>query len=264
MTTPDELVWHFRGTRKFPRLKLDFRIHHLRRSPLRRALWAVLLTIGFLPVAAGAQAAQSPAPGQGSTPVPIVNTGQGPAGKDGASGRSAQQGGSSRSATGAESKVDSTARAEPPPGPEGRPRIGLALAGGGALAMSEIGVLQWLEEHHIPVDMIAGTSMGALLGALYATGRTPEQMKKVMSTDAFNAVFRLDTAYTNRGFRRREDSRELPNGGDGWAAPRDFAAQLGADRPGGWTRSWIASFTATTTGRSSTRFRFRIAALRPT
>jgi NTE family protein len=171
-----------------------------------------LLAIGFLPVVAGAQAAQSPAPGQGPTPVPIVDAGQGPGGNDEASGRSVQQGGSSRSATGAESKVDSTAPAEPPPGPEGRPRIGLALAGGGALAMSEIGVMQWLEEHHIPVDMVAGTSMGALLGALYATGRTPEQIEKVMSTDAFNSVFRLSTAYTNRGFRRREDSRELPNG----------------------------------------------------
>jgi NTE family protein len=77
--------------------------------------------------------------------------------------------------------------------------------------MSEIGVLQWLEEHHIPVDMIAGTSMGALVGSLYATGKTPAQLKVVMNTDVFSSVFRVHTSYKNRGFRRRKDSRDLPN-----------------------------------------------------
>jgi NTE family protein len=77
--------------------------------------------------------------------------------------------------------------------------------------MSEIGVLQWFEEHHVPVDMIAGTSMGSLVGALYATGKATQQIKDTMSTDVFNSVFRVNTAYKNRGFRRREDSRDLPN-----------------------------------------------------
>jgi len=56
------------------------------------------------------------------------------------------------------------------PSSTNRPRIGLALSGGGALGLSEIGVIQWLEENHIPVDRIAGTSMGAIIGAMYATG----------------------------------------------------------------------------------------------
>ena len=43
--------------------------------------------------------------------------------------------------------------------------IGLALGGGAALAISEIGTLQWLDEHHVPVDVIAGTSMGSILAA---------------------------------------------------------------------------------------------------
>ena len=60
------------------------------------------------------------------------------------------------------------------PGP--RPRIGLALSGGGALGMAHIGVLQWLEEHRIPVDRIAGTSMGGIVGAIYATGFSPAEM----------------------------------------------------------------------------------------
>jgi NTE family protein len=95
--------------------------------------------------------------------------------------------------------------------PTDRPVIGLALGGGGAPAMSEIGVLQWFEDHRIPVDVIAGTSMGSIIGALYATGHTPEQMKQIMTEDSINSVFRIEQAYSAQNFRRREDSREIPN-----------------------------------------------------
>jgi NTE family protein len=120
--------------------------------------------------------------------------------------------GGSKSANGSPTTIPSIAPAPPPSGPTGRPRIGLALAGGGALAVSEIGVLEWFDQHHIPVDMIAGTSMGAFVGALYATGKTPKEIEAALSNDVFTSVFRFDTAYKNRGYRRREESRELPNG----------------------------------------------------
>ncbi len=96
--------------------------------------------------------------------------------------------------------------------PTNRPIIGLALGGGGAPAMSEIGVLQWFEEHRIPVDVIAGTSMGSIISALYATGHTPEQMKQILTADTINSVFRVDQAYSAQSFRRREDSHDVPNG----------------------------------------------------
>ncbi len=51
-----------------------------------------------------------------------------------------------------------------------RPRIGLVLAGGGAKGFSHIGVIKVLEEMRIPIDFVAGTSMGALVGGLYASG----------------------------------------------------------------------------------------------
>jgi NTE family protein len=95
--------------------------------------------------------------------------------------------------------------------PKNRPVIGVALGGGGALAMSDIGVLQWFEEHHIPVDVIAGTSMGSIIGALYSTGHTTEQMTHIMTDDAVNSVFRIQSSYSTQSFRRREDSREIPN-----------------------------------------------------
>src|SRR5580698_4070726 len=95
--------------------------------------------------------------------------------------------------------------------PKNRPVIGVALDGGGALAMSDIGVLQWFEEHHIPVDVIAGTSMGSIIGALYSTGHTTEQMTHIMTDESVASVFRIDSAFSSRSFRRREDSREIPN-----------------------------------------------------
>ena len=104
---------------------------------------------------------------------------------------------------------------DPAPAPAkvfNRPRIGLALGGGAALALSEVGVLQWFEEHHIPVDVIAGTSMGCMISALYSTGRSPAQLQNVMNDKVFGSVFTFSNAYTSRSFRRREDARDLPNG----------------------------------------------------
>lgn len=94
----------------------------------------------------------------------------------------------------------------------GRPRIGLALGGGGALALSEIGVLRWMEENHVPVDVIAGTSMGSLIGALYSTGHTPDQMAELTSDRVFSQVFRIGHDFKQVNFRRREDQRFLPGG----------------------------------------------------
>ena len=94
--------------------------------------------------------------------------------------------------------------------PAGRPAVGVALEGGGALGLTHIGVLKWLEEHHIPVDRIAGTSMGALIGGLYASGHTPSDMRAIALSDAFKTVFTLQTPYSESSFRRRQDRREVP------------------------------------------------------
>ncbi len=62
--------------------------------------------------------------------------------------------------------------------------IGLALSGGGATGLAHIGVLKVLEEEGIPVDVVAGTSMGAIVGGLYAIGYTPDQLEHVaLGTD---------------------------------------------------------------------------------
>ena len=110
------------------------------------------------------------------------------------------------------SPVPTTAMAPlPPVQPPNRPVIGLALEGGGALGLAHIGVIQWLEDNRVPVDRLAGTSMGALVGALYSSGQTPAQMRATASSDAFTAVFALQTPYVDSSFRRRQDRRQLPS-----------------------------------------------------
>lgn len=102
------------------------------------------------------------------------------------------------------------ARAQQPTPPP-RPVIGIALEGGGALGIAHIGVLQWMEEHHVPIDRLSGTSMGALIGGLYASGHSPESMRKLALSDDISTVFTLQTPYTSISFRRRQDRRDLPS-----------------------------------------------------
>jgi NTE family protein len=94
--------------------------------------------------------------------------------------------------------------------PADRPLIGLALEGGGALGLAHIGVLEWFEENHIPVDRIAGTSMGALVGAMYASGQSITDVKKLVTSNEFNDMFALRPSYSRLSFRRRQDRSELP------------------------------------------------------
>ncbi len=59
-----------------------------------------------------------------------------------------------------------------------RPKIGLALGGGGARGLAHIGVLRVFEREQIPVDFLAGTSMGGVLAALFASGMDSHQLEK--------------------------------------------------------------------------------------
>ncbi len=108
-------------------------------------------------------------------------------------------------------KTDSApAKTLPPVVPAGRPSIALVLDGGGALGLAHIGVLKWFEENRIPVDRITGTSMGSLIGALYATGRSAEEIEDVATGAELPNIFHLSVDYDQLSYRRREDRRELP------------------------------------------------------
>ncbi len=91
-----------------------------------------------------------------------------------------------------------------------RAKIGIALEGGGALGLAHIGVLQWFEDHHIPVDYVAGTSMGGLVGGLYATGKTPKELQEIVEHQDWDLIIGGKVPYQDLSYRRKEDARDYP------------------------------------------------------
>lgn len=88
-------------------------------------------------------------------------------------------------------------------------KIGLVLAGGGALGMAHVGVLKVLEENRVPVAFVAGTSMGSIVGAAYATGKPVAEMEKILVESDWDEIFsdgveRDNIAYRNKTGRNRE------------------------------------------------------------
>src|SRR5947209_14973966 len=79
-----------------------------------------------------------------------------------------------------------------------RKRVGVALSGGGALGLAHIGVLKYLDEHRIPVDAIAGTSMGGLIGGLYATGHDAMQIQDLARKAKWSDLFRSTPKFDDR------------------------------------------------------------------
>jgi NTE family protein len=91
-----------------------------------------------------------------------------------------------------------------------RPKIGVALAGGAALGLSHVGALQWLEEHKIPIDYIAGTSMGGLVGGMHASGFTSAEMIEFVQNIDWQAALASSAPYKDLSFRRKEDAAQYP------------------------------------------------------
>ncbi len=92
-----------------------------------------------------------------------------------------------------------------------RPRIALVLEGGGALGFAHIGVIDYLEQHHIPVDLVVGTSMGGLIGGLYATGQSPDEIRTVMEEIDWDVAIGGRTPFRDLSYRRKQDREDFPN-----------------------------------------------------
>ena len=119
------------------------------------------------------------------------------------------------------------AQASETPASPHRPTIGVALAGGGALGLAHIGVLQWMEENHIPVDKLAGTSMGALVGAFFATGSNGAEMRQFVKTIRWDESLLAEPTYGQLSYRRKQDRRDYQFGGElglkhGFNGPNGF------------------------------------------
>jgi len=89
--------------------------------------------------------------------------------------------------------------------PHKRPKIGLVLSGGGARGAAHIGVIKALEELRVPIDYIAGTSMGAIVGGLYASGMTVDEIEEALTSIDWSDAFKDRIPREDRSFRRKTD-----------------------------------------------------------
>ncbi len=87
----------------------------------------------------------------------------------------------------------------------GRPKVGLVLAGGGARGGAHVGVLRALEELRVPVDFIAGTSVGAIIGGFYASGMSVEEIERVIEELDWAEAFLETPPRALKSFRRKRD-----------------------------------------------------------
>jgi NTE family protein len=110
--------------------------------------------------------------------------------------------------------ADGAAAQRQPPGqsavePPGRPRIGLVLSGGGARGAAHVGVIRALEQMHIPIDAVAGTSMGAVVGGLYAAGLSGEEIERVFRQLDWQEMIRDRAPRQDLVYRRKQDDRNI-------------------------------------------------------
>ena len=91
-----------------------------------------------------------------------------------------------------------------------RPKVGLVLGGGGARGAAHIGVLKELERLRIPVDAIAGTSMGAIVGGLYATGMSAAELEQLVGSVDWAGALTDEADRKDLSFRRKQDDAQVP------------------------------------------------------
>ena len=101
--------------------------------------------------------------------------------------------------------IASPARAQ-----SGRPVVGVAFGGGSARGLAHVGVLQWFEEHHIPIDIAAGTSMGGLIGGAFAIGMSATELRALVDGIDWDTMFGSST-FRYQSIRRKEDARSYPS-----------------------------------------------------
>ncbi|HVZ15565.1 MAG TPA: patatin-like phospholipase family protein [Terriglobales bacterium] len=126
--------------------------------------------------------------------------------------------------------------------PGKRVRIGLALSGGGALGLAHVGVLKYFEEHHIPVDVIAGTSMGGLVAGFYATGLDANQLHQLTHSVSWDDMLRTTPKYEDLTIAEKQ-SWNRANADTTLRFRRNLALPLGLN-PGQGLALLLSRYTA--------------------
>jgi NTE family protein len=91
-----------------------------------------------------------------------------------------------------------------------RPTVGVAFGGGSARGIAHVGVIRWLEEHRIPIDVAAGTSMGGLIGGAFAAGMEADELQTFITTLDWDQLFGA-SAFAYKNIRRKVDARAYPS-----------------------------------------------------
>lgn len=91
-----------------------------------------------------------------------------------------------------------------------RPTVGVAFGGGSARGIAHIGIIQWFEEHHVPIDTAAGTSMGGLIGGAFATGMSAAELRVFVNGIDWDTMFG-SSSFPFKNLRRKEDARSYPS-----------------------------------------------------
>ena len=108
-----------------------------------------------------------------------------------------------------------------------RPRIALVLGGGGARGAAHIGVLEVLEKLRVPVDCVAGTSMGALVSGAYASGLSPAAMRSELAKADWNDMFQDNPPYSEINYRNKVISTRFMPGSETGVSEKGVAYQGG-------------------------------------
>ena len=90
-----------------------------------------------------------------------------------------------------------------------RPVIGVAFGGGSARGLAHVGVIRWFEEHHIPIDLVAGTSMGGLIGGAFASGHVGRRAGALLASTDWDEMFG-SSPFRYKNVRRKQDARAYP------------------------------------------------------
>ena len=92
----------------------------------------------------------------------------------------------------------------------GRPVVGVAFGGGSARGLAHIGVIRWFEEHRIPIDVAAGTSMGGLVGGGFAAGMDADELDRLITSLNWDDLFG-SSGFAFKNIRRKADGRDYPS-----------------------------------------------------
>ena len=92
----------------------------------------------------------------------------------------------------------------------GRPTVGVAFGGGSARGIAHVGVIRWLEEHRIPIDLAAGTSMGGLVGGAFASGMDAAELQAFIADMNWDQLFGA-SSFAYKNIRRKADARAYPS-----------------------------------------------------